>query len=91
MLNIEPKKNCEANVHQSYCKISNARCDSNLDDRRVKSYVCMIVDSGYKKAFRGEGQTAIEAEAKAKQNCQKDVHQSYCGEVKASCEPIYNR
>lgn len=87
----EAKTKCEADVHDSYCKISNARCDSNLDDRRVKSYVCVVVDSGFNRAFRGEGQTAIEAEAKAKKNCEKDVHDSYCGEVRASCEPIYNR
>ncbi|MCE3009680.1 MAG: hypothetical protein LW875_03600 [Proteobacteria bacterium] len=80
------RESCQKGVHSSFCRSGALKCDSNLDTAFESEAVCLVTAATYGRTYRGEGRTAIEAEAKAKQACQEDVHASYCGNVKARCE-----
>ena len=79
------KETCQKSVDSSYCQ-STPKCDSTRDMKGSPGAVCIVVDSGYKKTFRGEGETVVAAEARAKQACQASVDSSYCGPVAARCD-----
>ena len=81
---------CQSEVNASYCGAgATLKCDSNKDAYQIEKFICVVIDSGYSKSFRGEGITAVAAEAHAKSNCQKAVNASYCGKVQPRCEPVY--
>jgi hypothetical protein len=61
------------------------KCDDNSKPTDAHGYVCMVTDSAYAKNFRGNGRTAVEAEAKAKQACQNSVGASTCGNAPTRC------
>lgn len=87
---FEAKSNCGKSVNASYCDKGALTCDNNLDmDRRARGYVCVVTDSAYSRQFKGEGSTAVAAEANAKNECQKSVNASYCGKVTPRCEMTY--
>lgn len=52
------------------------------------THVCLIIDSGYSKAFVGIGKTKIDAEFQAQQNCAKGAHPTYCtgASAKMKCD-----
>ncbi|MCB0384496.1 MAG: hypothetical protein KDD43_03815 [Bdellovibrionales bacterium] len=87
---FEARQSCQKSVSASYCA-GNAmlKCDTNKDAYQIEKYVCVLTDSGYNKTFRGEGETAVAAEANAKVSCQSSVSASYCGKVEPRCEPVY--
>lgn len=88
MAENDARNACGNATHPSYCASQDiVRCDSNIEQGGKRS-VCVVIDSGYKRSFTGEGATAIEAEAKAKQSCESATHASYCGSVKARCETL---
>lgn len=74
---------CQSTINASYCS-NNLRCDDNQQSPYA-SFSCLVTDSVFGKVFRGEGRTPIEAEAKAKQECQKSVNPNFCGGVQARC------
>lgn len=81
---------CQKSVSANYCAGSAIlKCDSTKDLYQVEKFICVVTDSGYNKTFRGEGVTAVAAEAHAKENCQKAVSPNYCGKVEPRCEPVY--
>ena len=79
---------CGSAVHPSYCTIQ-PKCDHNRQNPEYSGFTCLIVDSGYSRTFSGNGRTAVEAEAKAKNACEANgIHPTYCGGVKATCEGV---
>jgi hypothetical protein len=84
------QQNCAKAVSPSFCVggASQLKCDDSLSSNAI-GFVCVVVDAGYKKTFRGEGRTAFEAEANAKIACQSSVSPSYCGKVTARCEEVF--
>lgn len=82
------KRACEATIHASYCNGTSAtlKCDDTASVPFNQSFVCMLNDGFNNKAFRGEGKTPIEAEARAKIACQATIHGSYCAKVQVRCE-----
>lgn len=84
----EVRKVCGQSVHASYCRGA-VKCDNGQNSPPyARGFLCMVTDSGYGKTFTGEGDTQLEAEAKAKMSCQESVHASYCGKVEARCEAL---
>lgn len=44
----------------------------------ASGYTCMMIDSGYSKAFFAKGGTKLQAEAELKKSCASSLHPSYC-------------
>ena len=87
---FEANQLCAKSTHPTYCgSQALLKCDSTSDSPNVSGYVCVVQDSGYKKYFRAEGKTKVEAEALAKQACQKATHPTYCGKETPRCEAMY--
>jgi hypothetical protein len=80
---FEAKKLCGASVHPSYCANGRLKCEDNQPGLAV---TCVLTDTGFSKIFRGAGESAIEAEANAKIECQKNVHASYCANAPVRCD-----
>ena len=80
------EQNCEKTVNAMFCKQS-PKCDSN-DNRPewTRGFTCLVTDSLRHQTYRGQGQTAVEAEAKAKISCQANVNPMFCGKQPAQCE-----
>ncbi len=87
---VEVRRVCSQDVHSSYCNsTSSLKCDNRQTSSPwARGHICMLTDSGYGRSFKGEGSSAIIAEAKARIACQANVHSSYCGEVLVRCEEI---
>lgn len=79
------RQECVKAVHPSYC---NGSVRIGQSTSGSKGFYCVITDSGQGQTFSAEGRDAIEAEARAKQACEVEVHPSYCGNVSPRCEEI---
>jgi hypothetical protein len=64
------------------------KCDNNFDNRS-RGYVCTVQVKGFGGVYRGEGATAVMAEANAKMACQKNTMAINCGHTTARCEEVY--
>lgn len=51
-----------------------------------KQMSCLLISSSYGKTYLGTGLTSLAAEAQAKENCQKEVHGSYCSGGALKCD-----
>lgn len=73
----EARETCGKSVHSSYC-LGSVKCSDPAQDRLIQAAVCMLIDTGYSKTFKGEGRNVVEAEYNARKNCGNSVHSSYC-------------
>jgi hypothetical protein len=80
---FDAKRQCSSAIHSSYCASGRLKCDDVVPAQVV---TCVITDTGYSKIFRGSGDSALEAEANAKIECQKSVNASYCAPAAVRCE-----
>ncbi|OFZ23173.1 MAG: hypothetical protein A2X94_14020 [Bdellovibrionales bacterium GWB1_55_8] len=81
------RKACEAGAHANYCVgRATLKCDDNSNMLPNQGSVCMLNDSGFNRTYRGEGRTPVEAEAKARINCQNGSHPNYCAKVAVRCD-----
>lgn len=80
---VEAKKSCEKSVNASYC---NGKVKCAQMDRMYSGFTCVVTDTGFGRTFSSDGRDAVEAEAKAKMDCQSKVNPSYCGNAPVRCE-----
>lgn len=73
----EVRQACSKVVHASYCQGA-IKCNDPRTDRPSNTAMCVLIDTGYSKTFKGEGKTLIEAEYRARKSCGDNVHSSYC-------------
>lgn len=79
----EAKKSCEKSVNAGYC---NGKVKCAQIDRIYSGFTCVVTDTGFNRTFTGDGRDAVEAEAKAKIDCQSKVNPGYCGNAPVRCE-----
>ncbi len=75
---------CGSGTHPTYCTGA-IKCSDPRQDPYVRGAICMITDTGYKKTFKAEGKTVIEAEYAVRKACGSGTHPTYC-QHEASCE-----
>jgi hypothetical protein len=83
------RKNCEKVAPAGNCSGPNVPlvCDDTTSNGGMKS-VCVVTDTFYSKMHRGEGNSAVVAEAKARQACAQVAPAGNCAgpNVKARCD-----
>lgn len=85
---IEARQACGNEINASYCK-SEVKCsDGQNTSPYGTGFLCMIIDSGYGRTYKGEGLSLVEAEANAKIACQSEINPRHCGKVTARCEVV---
>ena len=87
---VEVRRVCSQTVNSAYCNsTSSLKCDTHQSSPPWgQGHICMLIDSGYGRSFKGEGSSLIIAEAKARIACQGNVNSAYCGDVVVRCEEI---
>ncbi|MGE5085940.1 MAG: hypothetical protein ACM3MG_06525, partial [Bacillota bacterium] len=75
------RANCASNSSARFCS-SQVRC---LEARDVRPSVCILQDSLNGSSFKGEGESAIEAEYNARRACSSNSSARFCN-TKATCQ-----
>lgn len=75
---------CGSGTHPSYCTGA-VKCSDPRQDPYMRGAICMMTDTGYKKTFKAEAKSLMEAEYAVRKACGDGTHPTYC-QSEPQCE-----